>query len=47
MLVLRKFMIIIAAVRNNDKYCDIDFDRALSALHCLVCCDQGSIARVC
>ncbi len=34
-------------IQNNDKYCDIYFDRALVALLCLVCCDQGSISHVC
>ncbi len=38
--------IIIAAIQNNEKYCDIYFDRALDALLNLVCCDQGLIAHV-
>ncbi len=45
-VVLCKCMfIIIAAIQNNEKYCDIYFDQALGALLCLVCCDQGSIAH--
>ncbi len=36
----------IAAIQNNEKYCDVYFDRALGALLNLVCCDQGSIARL-
>ncbi len=48
MLVLCKFMFnIIAAIQINEKYCDIYFDRALSDLVRLVCCDQGSIDQVC
>ncbi len=48
MLVSCKCMfIIIAAIQDNDKYCDIYFYWALAALLCLVCCDQGSIALVC
>ncbi len=48
MLALCKCMfIIIAAILNNEKHCDIYFDRALAALLCLVCGDQGSIAHVC
>ncbi len=48
MLVLCKYMfIIIAAIQNNEKHCDIYFDRALCALLCLVFCDQCSIAHVC
>ncbi len=39
--------IIIGAIQNSDKYCDIYFDRALGALLPLVCCDQGSIVYVC
>ncbi len=46
MLVLFKCMFIIAAIQNNEKYCDIYFDGALGALLCLVCCDQGSTARL-
>ncbi len=37
----------IAAIQNNEKYCDICFDRPLSALLCVVWCDQGSIGHVC
>ncbi len=48
MLVLCKCMfIIIEAIQNNEKHCDIYFDQALGALLCLVCCDQGSTAHVC
>ncbi len=37
--------IIIAAIQNNEKYSDMYFDRALSALLNLVFCDQGLIAH--
>ncbi len=47
MPVLCKCMsIIIAEIQNNEKYCDIYFDRVLGALLNLVRCDQGSIAHV-
>ncbi len=40
------YFIIIAAIQNNKKYCDIYFDGALRVLQNLICCDQGSIAHV-
>ncbi len=39
--------ITIAAIQNNEKYCDLYFDQALSALLYLVCFDPDLIAHVC
>ncbi len=48
MFVLCKcIFIIITTIQINEKYCDLSFAQALSALLCLVCCDQGSIAQIC
>ncbi len=44
---LCKYMfIIIAAIQNIEKYCDIYFDGALGALLCLVCCDRCLTAHM-